>query len=334
MGARRFLVAFNANLNTPDVRVAKAIAASIREQSGGLKNVRALGFSIEGGRRAQVSMNLVNTEATPIHRVLALVREEAARHGAAVSGCEVVGLVPEYAMLDAAEHYLQLESFKRDQVLELRLKAPPLTEAASVAGFFDSVAAPTPTPGGGTVSAFVGALAATLPAMVAGLTLGKKKYAAHEEAMTEVRRRAAGLRGRLLGLARRDSEAFEAVLRARKMPQATPAETEARAKAMAGADVQAMRVPLETAQACLEVLELAVEVAAKGNVNAASDSGVAGLLAHAAAEGALLNVEINLKSAANSADKTDIEMGLQRVRTMLGPLARRCQDAVHAALSA
>ncbi len=222
VGARRFLVAFNANLNTPDLRVAKAIAASIREQSGGLKNVRALGFSIEGGRRAQVSMNLVNTEATPIHRVLALVREEAARHGAAISGCEVVGLVPEYAMLDAAEHYLQLESFRRDQVLELRLKAPPLTEATSVASFFDSVASPTPTPGGGTVSAFVGALAATLPAMVAGLTLGKKKYAAHEEAMKEVRRKAAGLRGRLLGLARKDSEAFEAVLRARKLSAGQP----------------------------------------------------------------------------------------------------------------
>jgi len=334
VGARRFLVAFNANLNTPDVRVAKAIAGSIREQSGGLRNVRALGFSIEGGRRAQVSMNLVNTEATPIHRVLALVREEAARHGAAISGCEVVGLIPEYAMLDAAEHYLQVEGFRRDQVLELRLKTPPLTEAASVASFFDSVAAPTPTPGGGTVSAFVGALAATLPTMVAGLTLGKKKYAAHEEAMKEVRRKAAALRGRLLGLARRDSEAFEAVLKARKLPQASPAEIETRAKAMAAADLAAMRVPLETAQACLEVLELAVEVAAKGNVNAASDSGVAGLLAQAAAEGALLNVEINLKSAAESADRTDIEMGLQRVRTMLGPLARSCRDAVHAALSA
>ncbi len=334
VGARRFLVAFNANLNTADVRVAKAIAASIREQSGGLKNVRALGFSIEGGRRAQVSMNLVNTEATPIHRVLALVREEAARHGAAVSGCEVVGLIPEYAMLDAAGHYLQLEGFRRDQVLELRLKTPPLTEAASVATFFDSVASPTPTPGGGTVSAFVGALAATLPTMVAGLTLGKKKYAAHEEGMKEVRRKAAALRGRLLGLARKDSEAFEAVLKARRMAQSTPAEVEARDKAMAAADLEAMRVPLETAQACLEVLELAVETARRGNVNAASDSGVAGLLAHAAAEGALLNVEINLKSAADSADKTDIEMGLQRVRTMLGPLARSCQDAVHAALSA
>src|SRR5207244_3058567 len=136
VGARRFLVAFNANLNTPDVRVAKAIAAAVREQSGGLKNVRALGFSIEGGRRAQVSMNLVNTEATPIHRVLALVRSEAGRHGAAVSGCEVVGLVPEAAMLDAAMHALQLENFRRDQVLESRLENPPLTGAVSIASFF------------------------------------------------------------------------------------------------------------------------------------------------------------------------------------------------------
>ena len=334
VGARRFLVAFNANLNTADVRVAKAVAASIREQSGGLRNVRALGFSIEGGRRAQVSMNLVNTEATPIHRVLALVRAEAARHGAAISGCEVVGLIPEYAMLDAAEHFLQLEGFKRDQVLELRLKRPPLTEAASVASFFDQVASPAPTPGGGAVSAFVGALAATLPAMVAGLTLGKKKYAAHEEAMREVRRQAAVLRSRLLGLARKDSEAFEAVLRARKLSQATPAEVEARDQAMTEAELEAMRVPLETAEACLEVLALAGEVAAKGNVNAASDSGVAGLLAAAAAEGALLNVEINLKSARESADKTDIEMSLRRIRAALGPMVQRCRDAVHAALSA
>src|SRR6185295_4681607 len=182
VGARRFLVAFNANLNTADVRVAKAIAAAVREQSGGLKNVRALGFSIENGRRAQVSMNLVNVEATPIHRVLALVRDEAARHGAAISGCEVVGLVPEAALL-AAEHALQLEGFSRDQVLELRLRQPPLTEAVSLGTFFDQVAGPTPTPGGGTVAAFVGSLAACLATMVANLTVGRKKYAASEAAM-------------------------------------------------------------------------------------------------------------------------------------------------------
>src|SRR5262249_47410623 len=136
IGARRFLVAFNANLNTADVRVAKAVAAAVREQNGGLKNVRALGFSIEDGRRAQVSMNLVNTDATPIHRVLALVRDEAARHGATIGGCEVVGLLPEAALLAAGEHALQLEGFRRDQVLELRLQTPPLTEAVPIASFF------------------------------------------------------------------------------------------------------------------------------------------------------------------------------------------------------
>src|SRR5439155_6618825 len=99
VGARRFLVAFNANLATGDVRVAKAVAAAVREKNGGLRNVRALGFSIENGPRAQVSMNLVDTEATPIHRVLALVRSEAARHGVLISGCEVVGLVPEAALI-------------------------------------------------------------------------------------------------------------------------------------------------------------------------------------------------------------------------------------------
>ena len=321
VGARRFLVAFNANLNTPDVRVAKAIAATIREQSGGLKHVRALGFSIEGGRRAQVSMNLVHTEATPIHRVLALVRAEAARWGAAVQGCEVVGLVPEFALLDAAEHALQLENFRRDQVLELRLRQPPTSEAVTLGGLLDQIAAPAPTPGGGTVAAVSGALAASLAAMVAGLTVGKKKYAASEAAMNEALRKAAVERRALMGLARR-------------MPQTTPAESEARERALALAGLEASRVPLRTAEACLEVLSLAAETARLGNVNAASDAGVAGLLARAAAEGALLNVEINLKSLPAGADKDDVETALQRVRSALGPAAQRCADAVQSALNA
>jgi glutamate formiminotransferase/formiminotetrahydrofolate cyclodeaminase len=334
VGARRFLVAFNANLNTSDVRVAKAIAKSIREQSGGLKNVRALGFSIEGGRRAQVSMNLVNTEATPIHRVLALVREEAARHGAAISGCEVVGLIPEYAMLDAAEHALQLESFRRDQVLEIRLKQPPISEGGSVAAFFDQVAAGTPTPGGGTVAAFSGALAAALATMVANLTIGKKKYAAHEPAMREVRARAEQARRKLMTLARSDSEAFEAVLEAGRMAQSTESETEARAKAMAEANLEATRVPLRTAEVCLEVVELAAQAAQFGNVQAVTDAGVAGLLAHAAGEGALLNVEINLKSRAGGADKDGVETDLRRLATAIRKAADECRGAVSSKLEA
>ncbi|MEY4070657.1 MAG: hypothetical protein RL721_1271 [Candidatus Eisenbacteria bacterium] len=334
IGARRFLVAFNANLNTPDVRVAKAIAAAIREQSGGLTNVRALGFSIENGRCAQVSMNLVNVEATPIHRVLALVRDEAARHGAAVRGCEVVGLVPEAAMLTAAEHTLQLEGFKRDQVLELRLRNAPLTEAVPIASFLDQVAGPTPTPGGGTVSAFVGAVAACLPAMVANLTLGKKKYAAAEEAMAGIKRDAEGLRRELLALGRRDSEAFDQVLRARRMSQAGPAEVADRDAAMAAADREAVQVPLETARACVRVAELAALAAERGNTNACSDAGVAGLLARAAGEGALLNVQINLKSMPGSADTERVAAEAEAVRSALVVAADRCASAVQAAMNA
>jgi glutamate formiminotransferase/formiminotetrahydrofolate cyclodeaminase len=334
VGARRFLVAFNANLNTGDVRVAKAVAASVREQSGGLKNVRALGFSIEGGRRAQVSMNLVDTEATPIHRVLHLVRAEAARHGAAISGCEVVGLIPEAAMLDAAEHALQLENFRRDQVLELRLKRPPLSEAMPLGTFLEEVSAGTPTPGGGTVAAVAGALASCLATMVANLTLGKKKYAANEEAMRDVKRRAGVARGRLIALGRRDGEAFDAVLRARRLPGATEAETAAKAAALAAAELEATRVPLETAETCLEVLDVAGIAARLGNTNAVTDAGVGGLLAAAAAQGALLNVEINLKSLPDGADKTDVQSRLQRLQAAVGESAQRCQAAVRAALTA
>ncbi len=334
VGARRFLVAFNANLNTPDVRVAKAIAAAVREQSGGLRNVRALGFSIEDGRRAQVSMNLVDTAATPIHRVLHVVRAEAARHGAAISGCEVVGLIPQAAMLDAAEAALQLEDFRRDQVLELRLRRPPLSESAPVAGFFDDVAAATPTPGGGTVAAFTGALAACLATMVANLTVGKKKYAAAEEVMRGIARDATALRGTLLALSRRDSAAFDAVLAARRMASSTPAETAARDQAIARAELEAARVPLETAEACLGVLELATVAARQGNANAVTDAGVAGLLAAAAAEGALLNVEINLKSLPVGADKEDVHKRLQRLASAVADRSAACRETVQSILHA
>jgi glutamate formiminotransferase/formiminotetrahydrofolate cyclodeaminase len=334
IGARRFLVAFNANLNTGDVRVAQAVAKAVREQSGGLKNVRALGFSIEGGQRAQVSMNLVNTEATPIHRVLALVRVEAARRGAMISGCEVVGLIPAYAMFDAAEHALQLENFRRDQVLELRLKTPPLTEAVTLNAFFEQVAGPTPTPGGGTVAAIAGAMAGTLATMVANLTIGKKKYAGAEDEMRAIKDRAETLRRELLSLARADSEAFDAVLRVGRMPQGTPDEVAARHAAMARANLEAARVPLRTAEACLEVLQIAGRAAKSGNRNAVTDAGVSGLLARAAGEGALLNVEINLKSVPATADKEDVETGLHRLSTAFDAAAREHQTAVRSVLDA
>jgi glutamate formiminotransferase/formiminotetrahydrofolate cyclodeaminase len=152
--------------------------------------------------------------------------------------------------------------------------------------------------------------------------------------MGEIKQAAGRLRGTLLSLARRDSEAFDAVLRARRMPQSSEAEVRARAEALAAAELAATRVPLETGAACLEVMRLAAAAAERGNPNAATDAGVAGLLARAAAEGAILNVEINLKSLPEGADKQQVIAGLGRLRTELEPVSRRCAGAVRAVIHA
>jgi glutamate formiminotransferase/formiminotetrahydrofolate cyclodeaminase len=334
VGARRPLVAFNANLATGDVTVAKAIAKAIRFGDGGLRYVKALGFAIRDGRQAQVSMNLVNYEGTPIHRVLALIDHEARRHGTWVTGCEVVGLVPQAALLDCAEHSLRLENFRRDQVLELRLKRPPVGAGTSVGDLLDRIAEATPTPGGGSVAALAGALGASLVQMVAGLTIGKKKYAAVEPAMKEVRAQAQGLRERLAALMRRDSDAFEAVLAAARLPKATPGEEEVRARSVQRATLEAARVPLATAGLAAQVAELAGRAARDGNANAVTDAGSAAWLARAAGEAALLNVQINLQSLEPSADKQSVDIEARAVAQRLASAADAASAAVVARLSA
>lgn len=321
IGARRPLVAFNANLATSDVQIARRIAKAIRFGDGGLRYVKALGFSIRDGRQAQVSMNLVHTDGTPIHRVLALIDDEARRWGTFVTGCEVVGLVPQHAMLDAAEHHLRLENFRRDQVLEIRMQHPPVGPGVSLGGFLDELASGSPTPGGGTASALGGAMAAALVAMVANLTLGKKKYAGVQGEMEEIRKEAERCRAQLTGLMRRDSQAFEAVLSAFRLPQGTKDEAEAREKAVESATWAATHVPLTTAEVCAEVAGLAARVVRQGNPNAASDGATAASLARAACEGALCNVEINLKNLPKGADK-------EAVQVRAGASARAAEDSL------
>ena len=321
IGARRPLVAFNANLATADVAVARRIAKAIRFADGGLRYVKALGFAIRDGRQAQVSMNLVNTEGTPIHRVLALIDSEARRWGTHVTGCEVVGLVPQAALLDAAEHHLRLENFRRDQVLEIRMQHPPVGGGVSLQDFLEEVASGSPTPGGGTVAALTGALAGSLVTMVANLTLGRKKYAAVEGEVAELRRGVEVLRARLVALMRRDSQAFETVLLATRLPQTTPSEIEARGKALETATWEATRIPLETAEACLEVARAAAGILVLGNPNAASDAASAAFLARAAGEAALCNVEINLKNLGPGADKSHVEARIREVAALLSAAA-------------
>ena len=200
--------------------------------------------------------------------------------------------------------------------------------------FLEELASSSPAPGGGSVAALSGALGAALTSMVCNLTIGKKKYALAEGEMRAVKEGADALRRELMSLARTDSEAFDAVLRAGRLPQGTADESAAREEAMQRAGLEAARVPLRTAEACLAVLRLAERAARAGNRNAVTDAGVAGLLARAAGDGALLNVEINLKSLSATADKEDVETELHRLRSAFDAAARDHLTAVRAVLDA
>ena len=185
IGARKFLIAYNINLNTPDVEIAKRIAKSIRYSSGGMPYVKAMGVELKTRNTAQVSMNLTDFEQTPIHRVFEQVKIEAERNGTTISGSEIVGLIPSKAIELAAEFYLQLENFSPELILENRLNTVLETRkdlcALTVQQFIESVAKAETVPGGGSVSALAGALAAALGKMTIGFTLGRKKYETHRE---------------------------------------------------------------------------------------------------------------------------------------------------------
>ena len=294
IGARPLLVAYNVYLGPEsNLDVAKKVAAAVRGSSGGLVNVKGMGIAVDG--QAQVSMNLVDTEKTPVHRAFEMVKQEAAAHGVATTWSEIVGLIPERALIDAAVRHLQLAKFTPDQILDRKVRVA-VAGGQSLDGFVGAVASSSPTPGGGSVAAHAGALGAALAQMVAGLTVGRKKYAAVDAEMRDVALRAASLRATLSGLVERDAQSYTAVSEAYKLPKEPEEAAAKRTEAITRALVGASEVPLETARACTAVAELASVVAQKGNTNAVSDAGVAALLAEAACRGAAYNVRINVAS--------------------------------------
>ncbi len=293
IGVRPFLVAYNVYLGgVENLPAAKAIAKAVRGSSGGYKHVKALGLLVDG--QAQVSMNLVDTDTTPLHVAFDFIAERAAAAGIAVTWSEIVGLIPERVLFDAAANHLKLTQFTPKQLLEQKVRAVSAA-GLSVADFLSSIASSEPVPGGGSVAAHAGALAAALARMVAGLTIGKKKYAAAETEMRDVARRAAGLATNLAALVQRDAEAYASVSAAYKLPK-DPATAAARSAAITRALLAASEVPLETVAACREVAELSLAVAERGNSNALTDAGVSALLAAAACRGAAYNVRINVSS--------------------------------------
>ena len=306
VGARKFLIAYNVFLNTPDVDIAKKVAKAVRFSSGGLRFVKGAGFLVRG--MAQVSMNLTDFEQTPIHCVFELVKREAARYGAMPVSSEIVGLIPKLALEQAAEWFLQIENFDSSLILENRLAAVMSGKMAvgglraGIEPFIEQLAAPTATPGGGSAAAASGAMAAGLAHMVAAMSRGKKAYLQHEVPLSEAISSLARIREELKAAIDADAESYNLVMKAYRAAK----ESSDGARAINDALRQAAGVPLSVAEKAAEVARITAALRPITNPNMSSDLTTAIALARAAMEGALANVDINLGSIMPESPKDEL----------------------------
>jgi glutamate formiminotransferase/formiminotetrahydrofolate cyclodeaminase len=335
-----------------------ADGVALREP-GAFKELRGVGWYIAEYGRAQLSFNLTNHKVTSLHQVFDAACREANARGLRVTGSELVGLVPLPALLATGDHYLTLQgattgvpeserihtavlSLGLDElgpfdptakVIEYRYAGDPTGLATrTVAAFVDELSSDSPAPGGGSVAALCGSVSAGLSAMIAALTFTKKGMEELRSAMEDLGQRAQTLKDWFLQAIDRDTDAFNQVLAAMRLPRSTESDIAARAEAMESANQQATRVPLEVLERSVEALELALAVAREGNPHAITDAGVAGICALAAAEGAALNVRINLSSStdaawANTAGSA-AEDFLERCRTLSAEVRRTVEKTL------
>lgn len=287
IGVRQFMVAYNVYLNTERVEIAEAIAETMRHISGGFRYVQAKGFLVDG--RAQVSMNFHHLERSPLYRVQETIRREAARYGCAITHGELVGLIPQQALTDAAKWYLQIDGMQDDQVLEYHLQNTPAAEG-SLQAFVTATASSAPTPGGGSIAALAGALGAALAQMVTNLTVGRKKFAAVEAEAVGLREQAIGLQAKLMAAIHEDGEAFDGVMAIMKDKLLA---AEAKADKLEVATINAAQVPLQTARLSRDVARLCRRIVQISNPNAVTDAASAAYMAEAAVRAAALNVRVN-----------------------------------------
>ncbi|MBQ1700026.1 MAG: glutamate formimidoyltransferase [Bacteroidales bacterium] len=376
VGARNFLIAVNYNLNTTSTRRAMAVAFDVREKGrkareggsltgklikdengeqvwipGTLKGCKAIGWYIDEYGIAQVSMNITDIDAVPLHVAYEEVCRAAAARGLKVTGVEIVGLVPKRVLLDAGKFYLgkqqRSKGISEEEILKIAVKSMSLddlkpfnpkekvieylmvdeAEAAarerlvrmSVKGFAKETASESPAPGGGSVSACMGAFGAALATMVANLSAHKRGWDDRWEEFSDVAEKGQAVLDELIFLIDEDTAAFNRIMDALSMPKGTVEEKAARAAALEEATLYAASVPLRTMEASLKALPLALEMARKGNPASASDAGVAALAAVAGIRGAALNVRIN---ASGLSDKTPAE-----------PLLRRAEEIIEEAVA-
>ncbi len=308
VGVRKPLVAYNINLGTNDVGIAKFIAKRVRYSSGGFRNVKAMGVLLAERNLAQVSMNLTDYEQTPIQLVFETVRREAERYGVQIVGSEIVGLVPQKALDHTAEYYLRLEQFRPDMILENRLQAVIETSPTSAAAsgtkmadalrrFVDRVASPEPLPGGGSVSALAGSLGAALGQMAIRITKEKKNYLQYRDRFTDALDRLGPYSSSLLDLVDADADAYNLVLAAYKLPKGAPERDEAIQNGL----IRATEIPSRIGTCAAEALKVLEDLRALIHVNVASDLQVGMQMLRSSLRGAIANMRTNLKDVHDSA---------------------------------
>jgi glutamate formiminotransferase/formiminotetrahydrofolate cyclodeaminase len=288
---------------------------------GRFTHVKAVGWVVEKYRRAQISINLTDFKVAPAHAVLEAAREEAAQRGIPVTGSEIVGVVPFDAMLESGRYYLRRmhksTGLPVGDVIETAVQAMGLRDVApfetekkvlgmphhagdlvrkTVSEFVDEVSRDTPAPGGGSIAALAGAIGAALAAMVANLTVGKSEFAGRYEELDALAVKAQGIKDLLLAAVDEDTQAFNGVMDALRMPKDTPVQKAARSEAIQSGYKTATEVPMQTARHCRAALELCLMAARSGNDVMITDAGVGALVSLAGVKGAACNARINLKS--------------------------------------
>ncbi|MBQ6283294.1 MAG: glutamate formimidoyltransferase [Bacteroidales bacterium] len=361
VGARNFLVAVNFNLNTTSTRRAMAVAFDVREKGrkareggsltgkllkdadgnqiwipGTLKGCKAIGWYIDEYGIAQVSMNITDIEATPLHLAYEEVCRAAAVRGLKVTGTEIVGLVPKSVLMDAGKYYLEKQQrslgISDEEIMKIAVKSMSLDDLrpynpkekvieylmedpAEVAlherlvrmtlkGFASETASESPAPGGGSISAYMGALGAALGTMVANLSAHKRGWDDRWKEFSDWAEKGQAIMNELVSLVDEDTAAFDKIMAAFGLPKGTDEEKAARDQAIEDATLYASQVPLRTMKASLKVFEITRAMAVDGNPNSVSDAGVGALAARSAVLGACLNVKIN---AVGLADKVKAE---------------------------
>ena len=376
-GAREILIAYNININTNDKSIASLIAGKIRTSGvikkdkdgnkiigsdgkpvripGRFKHVQAGGMMYNEDI-AQVSMNLLNFREVNLHHVFEAVKEEAEKLDVKVTGSEIVGLVPEEALVMAGRFYVEkngrkisdreelvsiaieklglsdLYPFKpEEKIIEYMVEESGVLVSMPVNSFLSELASSSPAPGGGSVAALAGALGAALSSMVCNLTIGKERYADVEDEMKDVLRMSEKLRRKLLKLVDKDTEAFNDVIKAFKMPKDTEEEKKVRSKAIQAGYKKAAMVPFETAEVCGKILDLAEVIAEKGNRSSVTDAAVSALMADAGVESAILNVKINLGSIKDEVFVKDMVSKLDKLekesrfkKDQIADVVRKC----------